>query len=53
MKNVFLIFLIGTLVSACSSMGKFNSNDITKSEIEYRKSTNQGIKIGDKIKTYN
>ena len=52
MKHLIMLFLIYFLSFGCTSMEKFNLEDQKPSGISFKQGTNQGIRVGDKIKAY-
>tara|TARA_B110001454_G_scaffold219192_1_gene251176 strand:+ start:59788 stop:60144 length:357 start_codon:yes stop_codon:yes gene_type:complete len=52
MKHLVFIILLSIGFTACSSMEKFSPGDQTSKGIQFRKGSEKGVKVGDKIRAY-
>ena len=52
MKKLIIVATIGLLMSACTTMQPYTSEDQTSEGIRYRYGASKGIKPGDKVNAY-
>lgn len=52
MKTVILVSILGLLMSACTTMQAYKSEDLTSEGIRYQYGSSKGVKKGDKVNAY-